>query len=129
MQACPRCTSVEAKFNLGFYGFARQSSRMPARPPPEPAACRPTRAAIATAFGRAVARTRIASRKSQLVLAADASIEGSHMGKLERGQHNPNLVALVKIAVALGCSAQALAATFEEELRALERGSAGEATG
>jgi len=53
---------------------------------------------------------------SQLALAMEASIERAHMGRIERGERVPNLVLIVKIANALGCSTAALVAKFEQQL-------------
>ena len=53
---------------------------------------------------------------SQEALAAAAGVERSHMGKLERGEHLPNLVAFFKIAAALGCSSTDLMAAIESDL-------------
>lgn len=71
---------------------------------------------IAQSFGRAVVDRRIDLGLSQLALAEAASIERAHMGRIERGERVPNLVAVVKIAAALGCSVAALAEQFERKL-------------
>ena len=68
---------------------------------------------IAEAFGAAVRDARTAKGLSQEDFAALARIERSHMGKIERGQHMPNLVAVFKLAQALGCSAFELVANAE----------------
>jgi transcriptional regulator with XRE-family HTH domain len=38
------------------------------------------------------------------------------MGKLERGEHLPNLVALFKIAAAIGCNASELIVEMERQM-------------
>lgn len=74
---------------------------------------------IAAAFGKAVVDMRSAKGMSQLALALEASIERAHMGRIERGERVPNLVAVVKIAKALGYPARDLVAHFERLLGAL----------
>jgi transcriptional regulator with XRE-family HTH domain len=55
----------------------------------------------ALAFGAAVRERRLALGISQEQLANDAQVERSHMGKIERGEHMPNLVMILRIAAAL----------------------------
>jgi transcriptional regulator with XRE-family HTH domain len=71
---------------------------------------------LARAFGEAVVRLRSAAGLSQEALAGTASIERSHIGKLERGEHLPNLVALFKIAAAIGCNASDLIAEMKRQM-------------
>ena len=47
-------------------------------------------------------------------------VDRSYLGRLERGQNVPNLVGVVKIAAALGCSASALVTQFESEMSVLK---------
>lgn len=54
---------------------------------------------------------------AQEALANHAGIERSHMGKIERGEHMPTLVLILRIAKALGCSASELVATTESMLK------------
>lgn len=53
---------------------------------------------------------------AQETLAHMAGIERSHMGKIERGEHMPTLVLILRIAKGLGCSAAALMAATEAQL-------------
>ncbi|GKT18340.1 helix-turn-helix domain-containing protein [Acidovorax sp. SUPP2522] len=71
---------------------------------------------VASSFGKAVVEMRTAHGMSQLALAMEASIERAHMGRIERGERVPNLVAIVKIATALGCITTALVQQFERQL-------------
>jgi len=71
---------------------------------------------LARAFGEAVVALRVATGLSQEALAANAGVERSHMGKLERGEHLPNLVAFFKIAAALGCTSTDLMSVVEGAL-------------
>lgn len=71
---------------------------------------------IAKAFGRAVVALRTATGTSQESLALKAMVDRSYLGRLERGQNVPNLVGVVKIASAIGCSTIALIQQFEIEL-------------
>lgn len=54
------------------------------------------------AFGLAVRRFRIAQGLSQETLAAEAGLDRSYMGGIERGEHNVALLNQLKIARALG---------------------------
>ena len=51
-------------------------------------------------------------------LALAASIERAHMGRIERGERIPNLVALIKLAGALDCTLAELTREFEVAFRA-----------
>jgi len=70
---------------------------------------------VATSFGKAVVEMRTAKGMSQLALALEASIERAHMGRIERGERVPNLVAIIKLATALGCSTAELVQQFERQ--------------
>ena len=59
---------------------------------------------LAVAFGLAVRAARTKRGIGQEALANLASIERSHVGKVERGEHMPTLAAILKIAVALDLS-------------------------
>ena len=56
---------------------------------------------IAYAFGDVVRELRTEQGISQEELGHRAQIERSHMGKIERGQHLPNLALIMKLARAL----------------------------
>lgn len=58
--------------------------------------------APALAFGAAVRERRLEVGLSQEELAAGAAVERSHMGKIERGEHMPNFVLILRLARALG---------------------------
>lgn len=60
--------------------------------------------APARAFGAAVRAARMNQNLAQEALAHRAAIERSHIGKIERGEHMPNLALILKIAKALECS-------------------------
>jgi transcriptional regulator with XRE-family HTH domain len=70
----------------------------------------------ARAFGAAVRAARTEQGVAQETLAHLAGIERSHMGKIERGEHMPTLVLVLKIARALGCSSAELMAATEAKL-------------
>ena len=55
----------------------------------------------AYAFGAAVREKRFELGLSQEELANAAQVERSHMGKIERGEHLPNLVLILRLAKAL----------------------------
>ncbi len=52
-------------------------------------------------IGRRIRAIRKAQRLSQEQLANDASLDRSYMGGIERGEHNFNIMTLIKIANAL----------------------------
>ena len=55
----------------------------------------------AIAFGAVVRARRLEMGISQEALSSLASVERSHMGKIERGEHLPNLVLILRLARAL----------------------------
>ena len=57
--------------------------------------------APALAFGSAVRVRRLELGMSQEALAGAAQVERSHMGKVERGEHMPNFVLILRLARAL----------------------------
>ncbi len=62
----------------------------------------------ALAFGLAVRARRLEIQLSQEALAHAAKVERSHMGKIERGEHMPNLVLIFRLASALEIAPGAL---------------------
>lgn len=77
-------------------------------------------AELARAFGAAVRALRTERGIAQEALANLASIERSHMGKIERGEHTPTLAIIFKIAKALGCSTAVLMTETESGIQAAE---------
>lgn len=71
-------------------------------------------AELAQALGAVVRTLRTRKDISQEVLANLANIERSHMGKIERGEHIPSLVIIMRIADVLGCDASSLIAETEK---------------
>ncbi len=59
--------------------------------------------APAVAFGSVIRRLRLERGIAQEELASLAEVERSHMGKIERGTHMPNLGLILKLAKALQC--------------------------
>jgi len=57
--------------------------------------------AAARAFGAVIRELRTELGVSQEELGNRAQIERSHMGKIERGQHLPNLALILRLAIAL----------------------------
>ena len=57
--------------------------------------------ASALSFGATVREMRLELGLSQEELANSAQVERSHMGKIERGEHLPNLVLILRLAKAL----------------------------
>ena len=70
----------------------------------------------AIAFGASVREERTSQGIAQETLANLAGVERSHMGKVERGEHQPTLSLIFKIAGALGCSTTVLMAEAEDRL-------------
>lgn len=52
---------------------------------------------------------RVKRKLSQEALAADAGLDRSYLGDLERGERNPSLLCLLKLSAALECSLNDLA--------------------
>lgn len=70
---------------------------------------------VAAAFGRVVREARLASGVSQETLAYTAQVERSYFGRMERGQSQPTLFVLLKVAAALGYTGAELVAAVEQE--------------
>ena len=75
-------------------------------------------AELAQAFGVAVRALRTERGIAQETLANLAGVERSHMGKVERGEHQPTLSLIIKIAGALECSTAVLMSEAEGQLAA-----------
>jgi DNA-binding XRE family transcriptional regulator len=71
----------------------------------------------ARAFGAAVRERRLERGLSQERLAGEARVERSHMGKIERGEHLPSLVIVLRLAQVLECRPGYLLDRTEELLR------------
>ena len=56
---------------------------------------------VLVALGEAIRRTRTGVGLSQEALAVDADLDRSYVGGIERGEHNPTVMNVVKIANAL----------------------------
>lgn len=72
--------------------------------PGRPRGAKSFESAPAIAFGSAVRGRRLELGLSQEELGSLAQVERSHMGKIERGEHLPNLVMILRIARALSCT-------------------------
>jgi transcriptional regulator with XRE-family HTH domain len=72
----------------------------------------------AIAFGQAIRMTRLDQGVSQEALAHLAGVERSHMGKVERGEHLPNLGLIFKLATALNTAPGVLVNLTESLLKA-----------
>lgn len=62
------------------------------------------------------------ARVAQEEIAHRSGLDRSFMGAIERGERNPTLTTILKVAVALDVRPSDLMARFEEELRWDERG-------
>jgi transcriptional regulator with XRE-family HTH domain len=78
-------------------------------------------AGVAAAFGSVVREARLAAGISQEALAQMACVERSYFGRIERGQSQPTLYVVLKLAAALGQEAATLVAHLEGVLRAEAR--------
>jgi transcriptional regulator with XRE-family HTH domain len=81
-----------------------------------PAGATTFESAPAQAFGAVVRAMRTEDGIAQETLAHLAGVERSHMGKIERGEHMPNLAVILKVARALGRSAGELMLETEARL-------------
>lgn len=68
------------------------------------------------AFGAVLRAKRKEVGLSQEKLALDAGLERTFISMMERGQRQPTLTTLLKLAPALGCSAAALVSEVESLL-------------
>lgn len=73
-------------------------------------------APTAIAFGSAVRERRVAVGVAQEELALLSGIDRSFVGKVERGENQPSLVLILRLAKALGCSGADLLAGLEERM-------------
>lgn len=76
--------------------------------------------APALAFGATVRERRLALGISQEQLANAALVERSHMGKIERGEHVPNLTLILRIAGVLKVGPGRLIDEVANQLSGLE---------
>lgn len=72
--------------------------------------------ATAAAFGRVVRQARLEAGISQESLAYMAGVERSYFGRIERGQNQPTLHVILKVAAALGYEAGALVTLVEKAM-------------
>lgn len=68
---------------------------------------------------------RVMSGQSQEGLAYEASVERSYYGRIERGESQPTLFVILKIAHALGVDSGALVSQVEHTIRRARRGARG----
>lgn len=83
---------------------------------------------LQTAFGERLRGLRQASGTSQEAFASLADIDRASYGKLERGELNPSLITLARLAVALGLTLSQLLEGLEtpaSEIRSLPRSTRG----
>jgi transcriptional regulator with XRE-family HTH domain len=73
--------------------------------------------APALAFGAVIREKRFELGMSQEDLAHAAQVERSHMGKIERGEHLPNLVLILRLAEALSVKPGFLVDKAAEEIK------------
>jgi len=73
--------------------------------------------AIAEAFGFAIREKRHALDLSQEELAARCRLHRTYLADVERGERNPSLVSIVRIASGLGVPPSALFSAMEAHLK------------
>jgi transcriptional regulator with XRE-family HTH domain len=66
-------------------------------------------------FGIAVRQLRIQQNWSQEDLAAAVGLHRTYIGGIERGERNPSLINIVRLAAALGVPTSVLMAAMERE--------------
>lgn len=71
---------------------------------------------IAQAFGAVIRTERVKRRVAQDAFALAAGIDRSYYGKLERGERQPSIALLLRIAIGLDCSAATLIRRLEAAL-------------
>ena len=72
--------------------------------------------AVAAAFGEVIRTERVKKQIAQDAFALIAGIDRSYYGKLERGERQPSIALLLRIASGLGCSASTLIRRLEAAL-------------
>lgn len=72
--------------------------------------------ATAIAFGEIIRAERVRKSIAQDQFALDAHVDRSYYGKLERGERQPSLALIFRIATGLGVSASELVGKTEERL-------------
>lgn len=72
---------------------------------------------VARAFGEAIRSERLRQEIAQDQFALIANVDRSYYGKLERGERQPSLVLLLRIAEGFGCSGSELLAKVEQQLK------------
>jgi len=95
-----------------------QAGPLPAVRRGRPKGSRTFDAPTAIAFGRALRAARTARGVAQEQLALIAGLERSFVGKIERGENQPSLGILLRLARALECSGAELVAKTETLLSA-----------
>jgi transcriptional regulator with XRE-family HTH domain len=85
--------------------------------PGRPMGSRTYEPAPAIAFGSVVRERRLERGLAQEELANLAQVERSHLGKIERGEHLPNLILILRIAQALNCKPGKLVDLAADALR------------
>lgn len=78
-------------------------------------------ATVAAAFGEVVREARLTIGLSQEALAHQAQVERSYLGRMERGQSQPTLFVLLKVATALGSDGSTLVDLIEKLLAKTKR--------
>lgn len=73
--------------------------------------------AVASAFGMAVREKRHALKLSQEELAARCRLHRTYLADVERGERNPSLVSIARIASGLGVPPSALLSAMEAHLK------------
>ena len=76
---------------------------------------------LLAAFGREVRQRREALGRSQEALAAEVGVHRTYLGAIERGERNPSLWNLSRIASGLRCPLSGLLASSEERLQGVPR--------
>ena len=71
------------------------------------------RSAAHAAFGRAIKQLRVVRGISQEQLGYDSGLHRTYVGGIERGERNPSLANIIRIAEALGVPASELMAESE----------------
>lgn len=69
-------------------------------------------------FGKAIRSLRLERGLSQERVALDGDLDRSYVGSVERGERNPTLLTMLRLAAGLGRSPAELLARFEEVRRA-----------
>ena len=99
----------------------KQSTKAPVAAPHSPGRVSSFDPEVALAFGQVVRSIRERAQIAQDAFAFAAGIDRSYYGKLERGERQPSLSLILRVAEGLGVSAAEIISTVEVRRAAMKK--------